>query len=189
MLNNKSKRLEIKIGGVGGQGVVYAANFLGLALSYKKGHVSVSISYGPESRGSLTTSELVFSEKPIDYPHVEGIDILVAMHQLAYTKLSPNVRETGFILIDSFYPAKGKKPDKSQMAPCRHYFIPASNIAQKEIGDITMANIILCGAIIQITKLTNHAEAIQALKQISSPQLYPLSEKALIAGLSYNIVK
>lgn len=184
-----TKRLEIKIGGVGGQGVVYAANLLGLTLSHKKGYVAVSASYGPENRGSLTTSEIVFVNKPIDYPHVEGIDILIAMHKLAYTRFAETIRENGFILVDSF-PFSQDKKDKNggfQVAARKHYFIPASHLAQKELGDITMSNLILVGGLIRITKLTTPAECIKSLKEFTSSKNFPLNLKALKIGLNYNL--
>lgn len=184
-----SKRLEIKIGGVGGQGVVYAANLIGLTLSHKKGFVAVSASYGPESRGSITTSEIVFSGKPIDYPHVEGIDILIAMHKLAYIRFAERVRKGGFIIVDSFpfSQAKNKKLKSGdfRVAPCKHYFIPASHLVQKETGAITMSNLILVGGLIRITKITTPTECIKSLKEFTSAENFPLNLKALKIGLDY----
>jgi 2-oxoglutarate ferredoxin oxidoreductase subunit gamma len=57
----KQDRIEIIISGIGGQGVVYSANLLSRAALYQHKFSSSIAHYGPESRGSVTTSEVVIS--------------------------------------------------------------------------------------------------------------------------------
>ena len=80
-------RTEVRISGIGGQGVVYGADLLGLAASEAHHSVAVSASYGAEARGTSTAAEVVISDKPIDYPCVELPNYLILMHQKAYASL------------------------------------------------------------------------------------------------------
>ncbi|MBI4833504.1 MAG: 2-oxoacid:acceptor oxidoreductase family protein [Planctomycetes bacterium] len=173
-----SKRLEIKFGGIGGQGVVYAANLLGAGLSYKKGFVSVSASYGPESRGSLTSSEVVYSPNPIDYPYTEKLDVLVSLHQNAHEKYLKDIKDNGFVLTDSSLVKKSSPAQKL-------YTIPASEIAQNQLGDATMANLIMVGGLVNITKIISVAQCFKALKEFTSSKFYDINRKALMIGLDY----
>jgi 2-oxoglutarate ferredoxin oxidoreductase subunit gamma len=177
-MKQKSKRWEIKFGGIGGQGVVYAANLLGAGLSYKKGFVSVSASYGPESRGSLTSSEVVYSPAPIDYPYTEKLDMLVSLHQNAHEKYSEELKSKGLVFADSSLVKKTCPGDKL-------YAIPASEIARNRLGDATMANLIMVGALVNITKIISRAQCFKALKEFTSEKFYDINRKALELGLDY----
>ena len=75
---------QVRLSGFGGQGVVLAGMLLGEAGVIEGRHVAGSNSYGAQARGSGCKSEVVFSDGPIDFPHVVTADILVAMSQGAY---------------------------------------------------------------------------------------------------------
>ena len=71
----------MRLSGFGGQGVVLAGILLGQAGVIDGKYVSGSNSYGAQARGSGCKSEIVFSDGPIDFPHLTTADILVAMSQ------------------------------------------------------------------------------------------------------------
>ena len=56
-------------------------------------YISGSNSYGAQARGSGCKSEIVFSDRPIDFPHLTTADILVAMSQGAYDIYCEDVKE------------------------------------------------------------------------------------------------
>src|SRR4030067_1594161 len=95
-------RTEIKIAGFGGQGVLLAGYILGKAGSiYSNKHATLTQSYGPESRGSACSAQIILSDSEIFYPALIQPDILVVMSQEAEAKFSNQVKKEGLILYDS----------------------------------------------------------------------------------------
>ena len=94
-------RLEIRIAGFGGQGVVLAGYVLGKALAlYSDREAVMTQSYGPEARGGASSADVVVSTEPIAYPFVQQPDYLVALSQESYTKFRPTIRPDAMVLID-----------------------------------------------------------------------------------------
>jgi 2-oxoglutarate ferredoxin oxidoreductase subunit gamma len=70
--------MQVRLAGLGGQGVILAGLLLGQAGVFDGRSVSGSNFYGAQARGSGCKSEIVFSDGPIDFPHLVTADILVA---------------------------------------------------------------------------------------------------------------
>lgn len=175
-------RIEIKIGGIGGQGVIYAADLLGLAASQVYHAVAVSASYGAEARGTFTTAEVVISKEDIDYPHVELPNYLVLMHQKAYDVLLDKTAPDGRIIIDNYL-------IKNIVSGNHRYFIPATQLARDKFADITMANLILVGGLVRIAGLFDSEVLFKAYKfrlKGKSPKVLNKGLKALQLGMDYN---
>ena len=176
-----SKRIEIRLGGIGGQGVVYGADLLGLAASETYQSVAVSASFGAEARGTITTAEVVISKDEIDYPRVETPDYLILMHQKAYDALHEKIAPQGRIIIDSYLV-------KNSTSGNHRYLIPATQMAQDELADTTLANLILVGALVQVSKLFKPETVLDAYKSRlkGKPQgMVQKGLKGLKLGLEY----
>lgn len=176
------ERIEIKIGGIGGQGVLYAAGLLGQAACLEHKYVAVSASYGAESRGSLTTAEVVISDNEsttglgIDYPHCEEPNFLIALHQKAYDAYKDNLSLEGTIFIDS---SLVRQIDKT-LHP--HHAIPATQLAREKLGNVTLANLILVGLFSKVSGIISKASLLRVLKELTSPDRQTLAQKALQLG-------
>src|SRR3989304_3127627 len=95
-------KTEIRIAGLGGQGVILAGYILGKTASiYSNKHATLTQSYGPESRGSACSAQVILSDSEIFYPALIKPDILLVMSQEAETKFSGQVKKEGIILYDS----------------------------------------------------------------------------------------
>ena len=95
-------RVEIRISGFGGQGIVLTGQIIGQAASiYDDGFATFSQSYGPESRGGSCTAEVVISNKPIDYPYVQSPQVLIILSQEAYAKYVNSLPKGTLVIIDS----------------------------------------------------------------------------------------
>jgi len=191
------KRIEIKIGGIGGQGVVYAADLLGVAASQAYHAVAVSASYGAEARGTVTTTEVVMSDEDIDYPHVEQPDFLIIMHQKAYDVLHTQITPGGNLVIDQYLtknissgnnPARGESEELQEGCFGRQYLIPATQIAQDKLADLTLANLILVGGLVNISQLVMPETLLNVYKLRFGTKKNALMQKGLKAlqfGLDY----
>ncbi|MBI5777877.1 MAG: 2-oxoacid:acceptor oxidoreductase family protein [Planctomycetes bacterium] len=181
----KQERVEILIGGIGGQGVVYSANLIARAGLIRRKFASSIAHYGPESRGSVTTSEVVISDSPtgdLDYPVVEKPDVFIAMHQKAYESYEMKHKSPPpYLIYDStlvnINPGLGIP--SSQIIT-----VPASQLAKDKLGNIMMANIILMAAFAGRTAVIARDDLEQALKEIVSANDFALNQKALEIGFA-----
>ncbi|MFH0888391.1 MAG: 2-oxoacid:acceptor oxidoreductase family protein [Planctomycetota bacterium] len=196
----KSDRIEIIISGIGGQGVVYSANLLSRAALYQHTFSSNIAHYGPESRGSVTTSEVVISNPPdrmtsraglksstskIDYPCVESPDIFIAMHQKGFDHHITSHRlhrlNLKYLIYDSTLVniSKTIAPDIKKV---NLIAIPASQLAKEKLKNIMMANIILTASVVKATKIVTRENLESALKQMAPPKDYQLNLQAIELG-------
>ncbi len=77
-------RVEIRLAGSGGQGLILAGLVLAEAAGVYDGReVAMVQSYGPEARGGASKAEIIISDSPIDYPLCTHVDILLALNQEA----------------------------------------------------------------------------------------------------------
>ncbi|HDS09914.1 MAG TPA: 2-oxoacid:ferredoxin oxidoreductase subunit gamma, partial [Firmicutes bacterium] len=84
MGNNK---IEIRIAGKGGQGILTAGYILGKAIAlFGDKNVAQTQSYGPEARGGASRTDLIISKSQIFYTKVRKADYLVVLSQEAYDK-------------------------------------------------------------------------------------------------------
>ncbi len=117
-------------------------------------YIAGSNSYGAQARGSGCKSEIVFSDGPIDFPHLTTADILVAMSQGAYNIYCEDVKESGLILYDQGLVTPKEELNVKQIG------VPATEISVKKLKNKQVANIVLLGALVETTKIVS-PKAIQ----------------------------
>jgi len=94
-------KVEIRIAGFGGQGIIRSGLMLAMASCVFEDKNAVQTqSYGPESRGGRCRSEVIISDEEIDYPLVQRPDIVIIMSQEAYNEYADTVKEGGILLVD-----------------------------------------------------------------------------------------
>jgi 2-oxoglutarate ferredoxin oxidoreductase subunit gamma len=171
-------RTEILIGGVGGQGVVLSGILLGTAATLFDGKKAVQTqSYSSELRGGSARAEVIISEEPISDPQVRRPDILIALAEEAIPRYVDRIRSKGLLVIDSDL-VKGANPGDYRILS-----IPATSIADKEMGNIVVANLIILGALIRRTGLLS-VEAMEKAIGVSVPKkALALNLKAFKRGL------
>ena len=97
----KSPRFEVRIAGAGGQGIILAGIMLAEAGILQDLHVAQSQSYGPETRGGNSISEVILSDTKIDFPQSTELDVLIALTQVACDRNLPDMKEDGLVIVDS----------------------------------------------------------------------------------------
>ena len=168
---------QVRLSGFGGQGVVLAGVLLGEAGVIDGKYIAGSNSYGAQARGSGCKSEIVFSNEPIDFPHLITADILVAMSQGAYHMYCGDVRETsGLILYE-----QGQVTPKEGLT-LKQIGIPAMEQAQKKLKNKQAANIVLLGALIESTKIVSLEAMEKAIQTHVSKRFRSLNLEALNLG-------
>jgi 2-oxoglutarate ferredoxin oxidoreductase subunit gamma len=135
-----SDRYEIRLSGSGGQGLVLAGIILAEAAGIYEGkNVVQTVSYGPAARGGTSRADVVVSDQEIDYPKAMGVDILLAMTQMASDESIPDLKPSGLLVVDSHL--------VSQVTYPRLVKIPFTQIAREKCGREQMANIVALGAL------------------------------------------
>ncbi|MFH1230249.1 MAG: 2-oxoacid:acceptor oxidoreductase family protein [Planctomycetota bacterium] len=185
----KTNRIEIIISGIGGQGVVYSANLIGRAALYQHKFSSSIAHYGPESRGSVTTSEVVISNpiphNQIDYPCVESPDIFIAMHQKGYdyhiTNHKTDISHLKYLIYDSTL-VNISKTITPAIKKVNLIAIPASQLAKEELKNIMMANIILTAALVKATVIITRNNLERTLKEMTNLKEHRLNLQAIKIG-------
>ncbi|MDI6782603.1 MAG: 2-oxoacid:acceptor oxidoreductase family protein [bacterium] len=153
----QQERIEIRLTGSGGQGLVTAGIILAEAAGIYEGKQAVQTqSYGPEARGGASKSEVVIGTVEIDYPKVINPNILLAMTQVAAEKYLPDIKENGISIIDSTFVTNISARD-------RVYLIPISKIAKEKTGKMITANIVALGVLIAITNIVSRKAIEQAV--------------------------
>jgi len=151
------KRVEIRISGLGGQGVVLAGEILGRAAVYDGKHAVQTQSYGAEARGSAARSEVIISDEKVGFPKVRKCDILVAMSQSALDKHLKDLKEGGTLLVDD---GMVKKIPKIE---AEIFTIPVTKIAETKLKSRIYANAVMLGALTKITDMISEESVSKAI--------------------------
>ena len=168
---------QIRLCGFGGQGVILAGTILGHAAIRDGKWVSGSNSYGAQARGGAARSEVVVSQKPIKFPHVIQSDILIALSQTAYDTYSKDVREHGATVI---YDDLLVKPHT--IKGVQQIGLPATNTALRELQSKQVANIVMLGASVAITRIVSRQALIESITETVEERFRQLNLKALEVG-------
>jgi 2-oxoglutarate ferredoxin oxidoreductase subunit gamma len=172
-----ASRYEIRFSGAGGQGLILAGIIMGEAAAIFDGKQAVqSQSYGPEARGGASKSEVIISDKPIDFPKATTVDALLALTQEACDKYSADLKEGGILLVDS---------DMVKILPNGNFTvvgIPIINIAKNEIGRTIVANIVALGAMVALTGVVTKESAEKAVLSRVPEAFVELNRNAFLAG-------
>ncbi len=157
-------RIEVRLTGFGGQGIVLSGIILARAAMHDKKGVVQSQSYGPEARGGACHSEVVISDEAIHYPLVDEPDILVAMSQEALDKHMNSLKRGGILIIDS--DTITRIPDESEVKVTK---VPATSLAFEKLGKGIVANMVMLGALTNLTGIVSK-EAMEKAALESAPQ-------------------
>jgi len=139
---SEAEHVEMRLCGFGGQGIVLAGLIAGKAVAlHDHREATFTQSYGPESRGGACSAAIVVSDEAILYPYVTRPNLIAAMYQEAYTTYHGQLAEGGVLLIDE--DLVQPDPETGQ----RVVPVPATRIAEQELGRAQVANVVMLGAI------------------------------------------
>jgi 2-oxoglutarate ferredoxin oxidoreductase subunit gamma len=171
-----SERLEIRLAGSGGQGLILAGMILAEAVGIHEGKfVTQTQSYGPEARGGASKSEVVISDQEIDYPQAVKPDILLCMNQTACDTYIFDVKPGGTLIVDSSL--------VHHLPTTRAIGLPFTKIAREEVGREMMANIVALAALITLTGVISGRSLEDAVLARVPKGTEALNRKALEAGV------
>jgi 2-oxoglutarate ferredoxin oxidoreductase subunit gamma len=174
-------RTEIIVGGVGGQGVVMSGILLGTAATLFENKKAVQTqSYSSELRGGSARVEVIISDKPISDPQVRHPDIFIALAEEALPRYISRVRPGALVLIDSDR-VKNAEPGNYEIVG-----VPATTIAEREMGDLIVTNLILLGTLLRINPIVSTQSMEQAIEANVPKKARDLNLAAFRRGFEMN---
>ncbi len=160
-------RWEIVFAGVGGQGLITVASALGEAAAIHQGkNAALTSSYGVETRGTFTKSDIIISDAEIDFPEALQPDAVVALSDAAYKKYAEELDENAILIYD----CKEASPLASK---ARQYPFPITAMAI-DAGGKACANFVSLGLLLGLLKLIDPSAVEKAIEE-----RYRKNERAL----------
>lgn len=172
-----TEMIQVRLVGLGGQGIVLAGLLLGQAGAIEGKYVAGSNSYGAQARGSGCEAGIVFSNRPIDFPHLVGTDILAAMSQGTYQTYCKDIKDQGIIFYDTGLVA----PDPAQRVTQKG--VAATEVSVNKLKNKQAANIVLLGAIVETTKIVSPKALEKAIALHAGGTFRALNLRALRTGI------
>ncbi len=177
-----SERYEIRFSGSGGQGLILAGViFAEAATIFDKINAVQSQSYGPEARGGASKSEVIISDRVIDFPKATDIDLQLSLTQESCTKYYKDIKANGTLLVDEDFVREVPKGSFKVVK------LPIIRTATEEIGKAFVANIVALGAITALTGKVTLGSVEKAVLSRVPKGTEELNKRALQAG--YELAK
>lgn len=152
---------KIICAGFGGQGVMLIGQLITYAGMIDGKQVSWLPSYGPEMRGGTANCSVMVSDGPIGSPVISNnATAAIIMNLPSLVKFEPEVLPGGKMLINSSLIEK-----KAERSDLDVYYVPCNDIAN-ELGNMKVANMVMLGAFLELTKLVEVESVIAALEKI-----------------------
>lgn len=173
-----TRRVEIRICGLGGQGVVLAGHLLGRAAVFDGLNVVQTQSYGAEARGSNAKSEIIISDEKIGFPLVRRCDVLVAMSQQSLDLYMQDLKENGTLIVDEGLVERVPDGLKTKTS-----WVAATKTAESVFKSRLYANIIMLGAVTKITSLVTADSVKKAIAEELPEKVRDVNLDAFRKGL------
>ncbi len=169
--------LRVRVAGFGGQGVLLLGEVLAEAGLDAGLEVSWLPSYGPEMRSGTSNCHVRITREVIDSPMVTNPNILVAMNEPSLRKFVKSLAQGSWILYNGDeYPADCVQENVNVLAR------PFTEIAN-ELGDARAGNMIMLGALLEITGVLQDVHVKAALQRlVKNPRFAELNQRALDRG-------
>ena len=173
----KELNLGVRVAGFGGQGVLLLGEVLAEAGLDAGLEVSWLPSYGPEMRSGTSNCHVRLSSQIIDSPLVTVPNVLVAMNEPSLRKFDASVQPGGWIIYNGdTFPEDCVRQDVHVVA------LPFTHIAD-QLGDSRACNMVMLGALLEITNALPQASIDAALRRLVKHQKWvDLDERALARG-------
>jgi len=169
-------KIEVRISGLGGQGVVLAGQVLGRAVVYDGKNAVQTQSYGAEARGSMAKSDVIISDGRIGYPAVRKLDVLIAMNQGAVDKYIRDLKDDGTLIVDSTNVGRIPETEANIVR------IPATEDAEKTFGEKIYANMLILGVLATMTCIVGESAIEKAIEDTVTEKVASVNKHAFRRG-------
>jgi 2-oxoglutarate ferredoxin oxidoreductase subunit gamma len=175
----KAGRIEIRITGFGGQGVVLAGHIIGRACAIHADlHATMIQSFGPEARGSACSATLVVSDEEVLYPYIQRPDIFVVMSTEGYEKYGGELKDDGLLVFEQDLVRPVLQTGQ------KAFGVPSTRIAES-LGKAIVQNIVMVGFFAGVAELVDQDAMREAVMGSVPAGTEELNLQAFEKGLEY----
>jgi len=171
----RGQRIEVRIGGTGGQGLILSAKILADALAAGGKRVAQTQSYEPTSRGGFCSADLVVADDEVDFPLATALDCLVLLDRMAVTPSWPLLKPGALVIADT------RLCPELPAGDYRRYHLPLSRTAL-QLGSERVTNIVALGALVALSGICDRNRIEQAVRAETPRGFLDLNMDALKAG-------
>ena len=169
-------KMELRLAGSGGQGVILATVILAEAAVQAGKYTAQSQSYGPEARGGSCKAETLISDEPIGFTKVQSPDFLMVLTQKSLDTYTKNLPADCLVLMDdTLTPPEGLDEAKTVR-------LPILRTARETVGRLQTANIVAVGCINELLHLVDRETMETAVLMHVPAGTEALNRKALEEG-------
>jgi 2-oxoglutarate ferredoxin oxidoreductase subunit gamma len=171
--------VQVRFGGTGAQGVILVGVVLAMAATRDHRYVVQTQTYGLGARGGYGHSDVIISDRPIDYPELQAADLLVTLSQDSADGYAGLLGPDGILIYDS------EEVTCPSPSPALSFGIPFTRLAA-EAGEISEigTNILTLGAVVGITGVVSVDSLTEAVISMVAPGIREMSRRALARGLA-----
>jgi len=152
-----TKRYNVRMAGIGGQGVVTASHIISNGVVISGGHSSLVPFFGSEKRNAPVESyvrisnEVIYEIGEIIFPNIIMIfhPSVITLGKSYTMPFYTGLKDGGIIMINSKTPINFSKDEEREMADnnAKIYYLPATEIANEVAKTELATNMAMCGAI------------------------------------------
>jgi len=139
-------------------------------------------SYGAEVRGGTANCTISISDEEIASPVASEPEFVVAMNQPSLIKFQNQLQSGGLLVLNSSL--IDTSPVRGDIEVVE---VPATKLAE-EMGGIRVANMIMLGSFIKVSKLVSFETIMENLKDIlgeGKTRFLKMNKDALVKGYNY----
>ncbi len=155
-------REEVICAGFGGQGIVFIGEWLARAAMEDGRYVTLTTSYGPETRGGTVNCMVTISDEEIASPLIENPDSLLVMNLPSLERFESSIKSGGLLILNRSLIDCG--PQKSDIV----VLAVNANEEAKAINHPMLANVIMLGAYLKTKNILHEASVLKALAALLS---------------------
>ncbi len=171
----KVKRYNVRMAGIGGQGVVTASHILSNGVIISGGESTLVPFFGSEKRMAPVESyvriaqDQIYEIGEIIYPNILMIfHPQVITHGKSYTMpFYWGLKKNGVVIINSATPVPMIEDQRDELAAngAKVYYIPATDLANEVAGTDLATNMGMCGAVAGVIGMPDLVSLEQSVKE------------------------
>ncbi len=171
--------VEVRFGGTGEQGVILVGVVLAMAATRDHRYVVQTQTYGLGARGGYGHSDVIISDRPIDFPELQSADLLVTLSQDSADGYAHLLRPDSILIYDS------EEVTSPPGSVATSFGIPFTRLAMedKEASEIT-PDIFTLGAVVGITGVVSVESLTKAVMSTLTADGRDVNRRALARGLA-----
>jgi len=168
-------KTEVKLAGIGGQGIVLAGRILALGAFHDGKWATCIQSYSARVRGAPVESDVIISDRRVSYPFARKPDILLALAEPAF-RFARDMTEEGILITDT------SLAHLTEGLEVRKVVLPIIRTAE-EVGSASLTNMVALGALVGHTGVVSPSSLEEAIRETVGPRFLEQDLRAFRRGL------